>query len=538
MVLDIESRYAPFSEGTITQMAQVLPDFIATRRWYRSKARRIQNAEIQDILPVAGTPSYILVVRILYGDGDDDQYMIALTFSDGVNGVRPPEASGVVATYREGAGSHGTIHDAFGDAEFRSALLRAVTCDLRFEGRSGDLSASRTSVFRHGCESSDLKIESAVSKAEQSNTSIVYGGRFILKVFRKLEAGINPDLEIGAFLTERGFKNTPAVLGKLEYRPKNGKAVYAAGILQEFVPNRGDAWKYTLEELRGFFERFSDSDVPLPESRAPHPMDLLNKTPPSRLGDLLGSYANSAHLLGIRTAQMHEALADAGDNCDFTPEPFTVANGSELYQEMVCQADITFELLRRKQAALADSTAEMAHRVLRLEHRIAENFSWLRDHEIRAARIRFHGDFHLGQVLYTGSDFMIIDFEGEPARPLNERRRKGLAMRDVAGMIRSFQYAAYTALFELISGDRVKPESMSRIEPWTDLWTAWISSLYLNAYFSAGDKSSFVPAEPKQRRLLLDAFILQKALYEVAYELNNRPDWVRIPLRGILGLIG
>jgi maltose alpha-D-glucosyltransferase / alpha-amylase len=222
---------------------------------------------------------------------------------------------------------------------------------------------------------------------------------------------------------------------------------------------------------------------------------------------------------------MHAVLADEGGGPDFAPERFTGEDAEKLYQEMLGQADITFELLRNKAPVLEGGDGESARELLRLEQRVRERFAELRERTIDAMRIRYHGDYHLGQVLWTGRDFMIIDFEGEPARPLAHRRTKTLAMRDVAGIIRSFQYAAYTAL----------PASR-RVET-ADCWTAWTSAVYLGGYFSEAGERAFVPRDAEQRRILFDSFLLQKALYEVAYELNNRPDWVSIPLRGILSLV-
>jgi maltose alpha-D-glucosyltransferase / alpha-amylase len=177
---------------------------------------------------------------------------------------------------------------------------------------------------------------------------------------------------------------------------------------------------------------------------------------------------------------------------------------------------------------LSGEAAESARQLIAAESKVRDRFSSLRDHEIAAVRIRHHGDFHLGQVLYTGADFIIIDFEGEPARPLAHRRIKTLAMRDVAGMIRSFSYAAYAAM---------EPETRDRTEPWASFWAAWVSAEYLKAYFETAANSDFVGNSESERRILFDAFVLQKALYEVSYELNNRPDWVQIPLRGILNLV-
>jgi maltose alpha-D-glucosyltransferase / alpha-amylase len=227
---------------------------------------------------------------------------------------------------------------------------------------------------------------------------------------------------------------------------------------------------------------------------------------------------------------MHLALSRSTGNPDFEPEPFTPEAGHQLYREMLAQADIAFGTLRRKQAGLSSQAAEAAQRLLHLENRDTERFSPLRDQQITASRIRIHGDYHLGQVLWTGSDFMIIDFEGEPARPLNERRAKSLAMRDVAGMLRSFQYAAYAALFEHGSDTRYR-------EPWAEAWNASVSTEFLNAYLGIAKGSVFLPADSQEFHTVLDAFVLHKALYELAYEMNNRPDWVRIPLRGILSLV-
>ncbi len=425
----------------------------------------------------------MLVVRVVYAEGNSDRYVLTARDDD---------------------------MEALSDREFRDSLLSAIACNSRFEGSAGSLIASRTQALHYECDGSP--IESRISSAEQSNTSIIYKDRFILKLFRKIEPGVNPDLEIGAFLTQHGFEHTPAVLGKLEYHAREGD-VYAVGILQQFVQNQGDAWKYTLESLNSFFKAGTVNMFP---------------SIPSHARELLGPYADSAQLLGTRTAQMHAALADSADP-DFAPEPFTREDGQKLYDEMLGQADISFELLRRKQAVLPEDAAETAQELLRIEHRVTERFRAIRDYPITAVRIRYHGDFHLGQVLYTGDDFMIIDFEGEPARPLSQRRGKTLAMRDVAGMIRSFQYAAYTAL------SAQAPHTAA--EPWAAFWNASVSATYLEAYFSAAGNLPFVPANAEEKRLILDAFLLQKALYEVAYELNNRPDWVHIPLRGILSLM-
>ncbi len=332
-------------------------------------------------------------------------------------------------------------------------------------------------------------------------------------------------------MTERGFKNTPAVLGEIQYRPKDDEQM-GAGILQSFVVNQGDAWKFTLESLQGFFDRALREEG-TPTLKFSHPLDLADQELPALARQTIGEYIESARLLAVRTAEMHRALADESGGPDFAPEPFDPAAAGHLYQEMMREADRTFGLLKSKR----ETASAQVEKLIASEQVVRSRFSSLREQPVTASRIRHHGDYHLGQILYTGRDFMIIDFEGEPARPLSERRVKTLAMRDVAGMIRSFSYAASAALPHASAGPGLARESKREAEPWAEFWSAWVSAEFLKAYFETAGDANFAGRTKQERRILFDAFVLQKALYEVAYELNNRPDWVHIPLRGILNLI-
>ncbi len=528
--IEIPAWDQPFDAQTNLRLSAVLPAYVSGRRWYRAKARTIDRLTIEDAIRIAGSDGFMLVIRIEYQDGEYDAYVLLVAIA------RPgttAEIDDPVCRLRALNGTEGTLFDALSDANIRQALLDAIVCNTTFEGQHGDLIGWRTKALDATCRHPSSQFTSFVSRAEQSNTSIIYGTRYILKLFRKLEEGTNPDIEIGDFLTRRGFKNTPAVLGQIEYKTHRGQK-YAAGILQQFVPNQGDAWSYTLESLGGFFERALGAAGALPDPRL---LELTANPMPEYARMLLGGYVDSATLLGRRTAQMHAAFEDENAGPDFIPEPFTRQDGNRLYQDLLSQADITFGLLRRKQGTLAGFAREAAREVLHLESEVTNRFEAFREAPISAVRIRHHGDYHLGQVLYTGSDFMIIDFEGEPARALSERRRKALAMRDVAGMVRSFQYAAYAALFGQVPGVPTEPGLASAVESWAAFWTAWISATYLRAYFSEGQGLRCVPSSAGEQNLLLDVFLLQKALYELSYELNNRPGWVRIPLRGILSLV-
>jgi len=513
------SANSPFSGEVLGGLAELLPQYVRARRWFRAKARTIAKIDIEDVVSFPNTDSSLLVLRLVYQDGDDDHYLLPLSVAEASESEAVSASNFEPLAVLDFSGERRVLYSALANAKFRRALLHAISGDATFRGQKGEFAATRIHAPSEPEAAIDSNLESSVSRAEQSNTSVIYGQQFILKLFRKVEPGINPDIEIGAFLTEHGFRNTPAVLGTVEYR--NGGEIYAAGILQKFVLNKGDAWGYTLEALGDFF------------SRALRENELSTQA----IAGLAGRYRESARLLGQRTAEMHAVLTSSTDSADFSPEPFRETDGQKLQAEMLKQADITFNLLRQKESSLAGQSREDARQLLALEDQVRQRFSPLADAKVGADRIRFHGDYHLGQVLFTGDDFMIIDFEGEPARPLHERRDKTLALRDVAGMVRSFQYAAYAALFGQVPGVSVKPGDREKITRWAALWNDEISAAYLDSYFQTAGASRFVPRAKEEQRRVLDAFLLHKALYEVAYELNNRPDWVQIPLRGILSIV-
>lgn len=377
----------------------------------------------------------------------------------------------------------------------------------------------------------------ATVRGEQSNSSITYGDRFILKLFRKLEPGINPDLEIGRFLTDKSsFEQIAPVVGSIEYQP-NGNQPIVLGILQRYVPNEGDAWTYTLDMIEDFIEGAlaSRPDIeggPLGISSL---LDLAEQAIPEDAHETIGRYLSDADLLGQRTAELHRALA-VSTKPDFAPEASTMLYQRSLYQSMRGLANQTMQTLRKRMLTMPEAVAAEAQQVIDMHDQINRRFRDIVDARLKTRRTRVHGDYHLGQVLYTGRDFVIIDFEGEPTRSINERRQKRSPLRDVAGMLRSFHYAAYTALYDqqnrgLIGDDVPEPER------WVRHWYQWTAASFLHAYFTTIDDLSIMPTERSELELLLDIFLLDKAIYELNYELNNRPDWAHIPLRGIIDLM-
>jgi maltose alpha-D-glucosyltransferase/alpha-amylase len=354
-----------------------------------------------------------------------------------------------------------------------------------------------------------------------------------MKTFRRLEPGVNPDVEIGRFLTARGFARVPPTRGTIAYdRP--GDEPSSIVMLQQFVPNQGNAWGVTIEDVGRYFERVTA----LP-AQAANPVearawvDSSDPAPPHHAVESIGTYLATAEVLGRRTGELHVALASAPEDPAFAPEPYAPEDLRAAAAGMRRDAEARLRLLESALPTFDDRRRELGTEVLVHRDDLIRAFDSLGDLRGSAVRIRCHGDYHLGQVLVSEGDVVILDFEGEPARPLAERRAKSSPLRDVAGMLRSFSYAAMTGLG---AATQTRPEDADRLGPWADLWETWVSAMFLRAYRAATRGAPFLPPHPEDLDVLLHAFVLDKALYELAYELNNRPDWVHVPLTGLLRL--
>ncbi len=535
-----------FSGKNRSALEETLMTYLPARRWFRGKSRAIKSTAFVETAPVAQERAEWCIAQVLveYTEEEPEIYLLPLAFAwaDRADQVRQTADASILAELDVKTGDkvrHGVIYDAVLDREFCAILFDMIVRKKQLRGTGGDISGvpyrAAKDLLLNG-----VPLEVSSVRAEQTNSSIVYGDKFILKLFRRLEDGINPDVEIGRFLTERaGFAASPSVAGEIEYRPRDRRQ-FSMGILQEYVPNEGDAWRHTLDALSQYFDRAimrqpSDPGGP-PRGKAL--VDLLfDPGMPAPATDLIGPYYEHVKLLGRRTAELHVALASESEDPDFAPEPFSLLYQRSLYQSMRNHAGQMFLLLRKRLKTLSGDVLNDALKVVDREQQIMTRFRSVVSRKIAAKRTRNHGDFHLGQVLYTGKDYVIIDFEGEPARPLTERRIKRSAVRDVAGMLRSFHYAAYTSLFGHLGSANVRPEDMAALEPWARLWNVWVGSAFLKSYLEHAAPAGFLPANGEELKILLNVYLLEKALYELGYELNNRPDWLRIPLLGVLQLL-
>src|ERR1700688_3848059 len=519
-----------------TELPAQLPAYLKGQRWFGAKAREVRATEVVDFVTLErdGLHALVVVVKAEYEGGGTDFYSLPLVVAkdsdrkkDPASNLKgEPGAPGAKLTVSgRGGGEAITLTDALKNEAFLSFLLDAIERGLVFTGEVGELVTSRTNALSMQETGAAGSLRPRAITAEQSNSSVAYGDRLILKFFRRLEEGVNPDLEMGGFLTEKAhYQHTPQLLGALEYRGARGLGM-TQGILQGFVPNQGDAWQYTMKSISAFYNEVGKNSAE---------GDVGNSRNDTARA-LIAPFLESVGLLARRTAELHLALVSpaAAAEPDFAPEPFddTFQRGFE--DALLELTNRIFWQLRHAHDRLPENAKPKVQRVLASEPQIIERFHAARSKPIRAVRTRIHGDYHLGQVLYTGADFVIIDFEGEPARPLSQRRLKRSPLQDVAGMLRSFHYAAHAPLLASTGSVNVDARNREKLNGWAEVWAKWVSERYLDEYLKTALGAEFLPPSREQIMALLELHVLEKAVYELGYELNNRPGWVAIPLEGI-----
>ncbi len=520
---------------------EVLPAYVGGCRWFGGKARQVFQIRITDLVPLLknGIEFRIILMKVDYVEGLPDLYVLPLGFAKGEAAARiSDEFSPAVVSPIEVSGENGILYDSLYDEDFSSDLLWMMAKRRRTRSHSTELWAYPGRGFRYDALRAPERIRPKVLRADQSNTSVVFGEEYFLKIYRNPDEGIHPDLEITRFLTEvANFTHIPAFAGGLELKRENGHTV-SLGILLNYVHNQGDALSYFMSGLNRYYEQILSRRAELPEAPRTSAtlMDMAAAdTPPAFPSNLeAGIPFEMVSLLGTRTAQMHQALASGTNDPAFAPEKFTALWQRSQFQSLQSLLKRVFALLSTNISKLSPESAAEASLILVQIDRIVSIYRLILKKKLSAKRIRVHGDYHLGQVLYTGKDYIIIDFEGEPARTLGDRRLKRSPLRDVAGMIRSFHYAAYLALMK---GADIRAEDVPMLEPWAELWYRIMTAVFLRAWLDEMKTSDLVPESREDIQILLDTFLLDKAVYELGYELNNRPDWAIIPIRGIRHLL-
>jgi maltose alpha-D-glucosyltransferase/alpha-amylase len=521
------------SMRTIIEKQAIVP-FLQRQRWFGGKARGIARARFVDwaTLRRGANPAFLGVVDVEYRDGGRERYVLPLAMTSGAEADEFERDHGTTVMARITGARKGLLFDGLFDDGTCTMLLTAIE-----EGRDLPLREGHLLPHNHGLTATPAEAEarSQIERTggDQSNTSVMFGWQLIMKMFRRLEAGENPDAEIGQFLTDRQFNRVPPLLGTISYT-REGEEPASLVMLQRFVPNQGNAWEVTIEELRRYFENVTTlPDISGSPDEARQWLLSSQPNPPAYVVESVGPYLSTAEVLGRRTGELHMALASAPDDPRFAVEFYAPAEITQTAAAMRAHGVEQLRLLDDMLPRLDDRRRHLAAGVLAQRDDLLHQFEALETLDAKIGRIRCHGDYHLGQVLVTEGDVVIIDFEGEPARPVAERRAKTSPIRDVAGMLRSFSYAALTGLG---AATQVRPDDVARLAPWADLWETWVGTVFLRAYLTAIQGAPFIPATPDRLDVLLQAFTLDKALYELGYELNNRPDWVHIPLTGLMRL--
>jgi maltose alpha-D-glucosyltransferase/alpha-amylase len=510
---------------------KILHPFMKKCRWFGGKARIISKMNVHKVIPmkVGGHMHFLTIVEVHYVQRLPELYFLPMTFvaSDSIFDRVEYNVQSVVCR-AEIQGQSGFVIDSSYDRAFRDYLFVNMAREQRLRDEEGVLEFNAGLYAKLDTD----QVESKILKAEQSNTSIIYNDQYFFKFYRKLEKEINPDLEIVRFLSEAtNFRNAPKYAGSIEYRDPEGQT-YVFGLLQEKVENQGDAWVMTIDSVGRFYERI------MAKAKAEKLPKLVNKAAitfeeaPELVQEFIGrGFYERVVRLGQRTAEMHLALASDHTQPAFAPEKFTGNYQRSLYSSLRKLVRDRFKLLEQSLPKLSTDTRELAAKVLDLEPKMLEAFSEIYTLRIDAIKTRIHGDYHLGQVLFTGKDFIIIDFEGEPGFSFSERRLKKSPFKDVAGMMRSFHYAAFG---KILLNENYRDRDREMLEQWAEQWQHYVSRFYLGAYMDRmgmGIKLSY------ENDVLIRTYLLEKAVYELGYELNGRPDWTVIPLRGIYYLM-
>jgi trehalose synthase-fused probable maltokinase len=489
------------AEALTVRAAAALREMLGTRRWFGEKNRDISDVVPVDHAAVPGTDGLLALFDVVFVDQGRERYCIP---------VAPPAAG------RE------AFVDAMGEPGFCLALLEAIRSDATLAGAHGAFRCASTPVLAEILPTPPGEPRPITS--EQSNTSVVYDRRVILKIFRRLESGTSPELEITDFLTRQAaFPGAPRLAGAIVYQADGADPVTLA-VLDEFVPNQGDAWTATLERLGEYYAAAIEGR----EEESPDPVFARA---------LASADAHEAARLGVLTGRLHRALASAPAGHPLAPEPITEDDTVRWSDAMQAQLRGALDALAAELPSLSAALREAADRVVADGTRLGDE---LRAVDTLAAasvvKIRIHGDYHLGQLLRTADGFAILDFEGEPARTLAERRTKQCVLKDVAGMLRSFAYAAQFALGARLEANPHDARRAERLRPWAETWETGMRAAFLDAYLGEAARPGqppLVPAERDRFERALRAYELDKTLYELAYELANRPAWVAVPLLAV-----
>ena len=541
----LAERFDPIHHDDLEAL---LPDYL-TRRRFGMTGSPVVAAYIQQAAPLGSpeVPAWLLLIRAEYREGVQELVTLGLAFvpDDQLGELAAPV--GEVGLARISGPKPGVLCDALAVPACSRAVLRAVLSGRTRHVQGGELVFTRAAGLAAPADPAALDaLPVSVLRNNRHALSVVFGQEYILKSLRRVEdGGISPAVEVGRALAAGGrFDGFAPVLGSIEYR-RRGVEPATLAVLYQFIPNQGTAWQYTVDELGRYFERvaaLSHEAAPRPPEAPP----LLGDAPTPSEADagveLAGRFAEGARQLGRRLAELHTALA-ALPGPAFTPEPYGKLYQRSVYQQMRNMAGRLFRRLATEGPSLPAPARDLAARVLGMEQDVLRRFRTMLRGDLGGFRIRIHGDYHLGRLLYTGKDFVVHDFEGEPGRTVEDLRVKRSPLRDVASMVRSFDYAVQTTLLGIAHGKGrapgvIRDEDVPRLGPWAEAWYHGTARAFVGAYLEAVAPAGLLPPTEDDRRTILELVLLEKALHEADGELSTGPERVEIPLRAIIRMMG
>ncbi|RRA99758.1 maltose alpha-D-glucosyltransferase [Larkinella rosea] len=516
----------------------VLPGYLAKASWFIGKGREIDTFTIADqsVIALDDKTGTLLLVEVSYEQGLAELYQVPVTFVQGDRASQLTKScpQAVLAKLKLGD-EDGLLCDAFFTASLQQMLFAKLAASQTVSAKKGRLVFMGNDALKKYEPVSDGP-KSKIHTSDRDYTAITYDNRFFLKMYRKVDWNINPDVEITRFLSEEaGFENVPPFIGTIEWQSEKG--TIALGMMEEMVENHGDGHSFMLERIQNYIERIlaRSKETLAAISRQGswiEPLGFDDLTTESR--ELLGSSASEqARLLGIRTAQMHLALASK-TNADFTPEAFSLHYQRSLFSGMQTLVRESYQSQNKNLKDLPDGSKQEIEAILGKKQAVLAAMKRIYDHKFDALKIRIHGNYHLGQVLLTGKDLAIQDFGGNPLRSFSTRRIKRSPLRDVAAMIRSFYYVAYKGFR---STSQVPNAGIESLLPHADWWAFQLSQIFVKAYFDTVQEGGFFPENKDDLQVMLEAYLLERAIFDLNYELQNRPDRVLAPVRIIKTII-
>jgi maltose alpha-D-glucosyltransferase/alpha-amylase len=510
---------ASLAQGPDLRVA--LGAYLKKKRWYRDKARRERGVEGVDVIPLSTTVAFLLL-RVSFEEGSPSEYGVLVALLQRGNGTQVSNLGDVIIAEVNVDGTSGVLIDAAHLKETPALLLELIALGQEALGKSAALVGARQDEFLE--QGRRVPRDGRLLLGEQTNTNYQFGERFVLKLLRKLEAEESLEVEVLAQLGRAQFAHAPRLVGTLELRRELAPSC-PLGILQTFVPNAGDAWQLARESAERFVQKTRPSGFP----------DLAAPDFVGAQVSLEDEFFSQMEMLGRRTAELHCALS-LSEVLGRKPEDWNEQSKRAYCQNLSALASRALALLRLSERESPREERALRARILGEEELLREKIDALTAAAFSGPLIRVHGDLHLGQVLWTGRDFTFVDFEGEPARDPAERRRKRSPLADIAGMLRSFHYAALSQFLDMPPERDVSDDEAARA--WAEIWQQQAGTRFLKGYTEEVSANRLLPQEEVERRTLLEAHLLEKSLYEVIYELENRPEWVCIPLFALVSLMG